>query len=199
VIWHGHSCVELRGKDGTVVIDPFTGVPGFDPLKLKADLVLATHEHGDHNYFTAVELSGRETNIQVETIESFHDDRGGSLRGTNKIFIVTLDDIRIAHFGDLGTDQLTDEQLSRLKALDVLFIPVGGYYTIDGPTAAKLVKQLRPDLTIPIHYRSGKFDYEQISEVTPFTDQFNNVVTLDTNRFKVGDYHNSVLVLKIKQ
>ena len=198
IIWHGHSCFELRSAEGTLVFDPYTGVPGYDPLALKADLVLSSHGHQDHNYTQAVELSGKKLTIAIETIDTYHDDQHGAARGGNRIHIITLQGKRIAHLGDLGTTDLTEDQLRELTDLDVLLIPVGGYFTIDGATAAELVKKLNPDVTIPMHYRDGKIDYREISEISPFLEKFSpeEIIRAETNAFIIGDFHNCVLILK---
>ena len=79
--------------------------------------------------------------------------------------------LRVAHLGDLG-HALSEEQLAALGTVDVLLIPVGGYYTIDAATAAEQVRALRPKLTIPMHYRGEGFGYDVIGPVEDFTAQF---------------------------
>ena len=198
IIWHGHSCFELQSAEGTIIFDPYTGVTGYAPLSLKADLVLCSHEHPDHNYIQAVELSGKKLTVEIETIDTYHDDQHGAVRGGNRIQIVTLQGKRIAHLGDLGTTELTEDQLRKLTDLDVLLIPVGGHFTIDGPTAAELVKKLKPDTAIPMHYRDGNIDYKKISEISPFLEKFSpeEIIRADSNSFTIGDFHHCVLILK---
>lgn len=195
IIWHGHSCFEIRSEGGTVVIDPYEEVPGYAPLDLKADLVLVSHEHGDHNARERVELSGRKSLTDVEVLDTFHDDAGGTKRGSNKIHIVTIDGKRIAHLGDLG-HTLEPGQLERLRNLDVLLIPVGGHYTIDADTAAAIVKQVRPDVTVPMHYREGSAGFDVISTVQPFLDHFEKVKRLDESSVEIGHCHDCIVVMK---
>lgn len=198
IIWHGHSCFELQSAEGTIIFDPYTGVTGYAPLALKADLVLSSHEHPDHNYTQAVELSEKKLSVEIETIDSYHDDQHGAARGGNRIHIITLQGKRIAHLGDLGTTDLTEDQLRKLTGLDVLMIPVGGHFTIDGPTSAELVKKLNPDTVIPMHYRDGNIDYAMISDISPFLEKFSpeEIIRADTNAFIIGDFHHRVLILK---
>ena len=91
----------------------------------------------------------------------------------------------MAHLGDLGCE-LEPEQLEALKNLDALMIPVGGFYTIDAAQAKALVEQLKPRVTVPMHYRGENFGYDVIgpledylklcSDVVRYPD---NVLTLD--------------------
>jgi L-ascorbate metabolism protein UlaG (beta-lactamase superfamily) len=49
----------------------------------------------------------------------------------------------------------TSEQLKTLSPVDVLFVPVGGVFTIDGAQARKLADHLKPKIVIPMHFRVG--------------------------------------------
>lgn len=163
IYWYGQACFKIKGKTAAVVIDPFD--PQMLGLKLPKDLeatvVLSTHSHGDHSNFAAVsghptvvtgpgefEISG----VSINGIDSFHDNSQGSERGHNTIYHIFMDGINIVHLGDLG-HILSDEQVSAIDTTaDILMIPVGGVYTIDAKTAAKVVAQLEPKIVIPMHY-----------------------------------------------
>lgn len=195
IIWHGHSCFEIHSEDGVIILDPYGEVRGYEPLDLEADLVLASHEHGDHNARDRVKLSGRSIDVNVEILATFHDDVEGQERGKNKIHIMTIAGKRIAHLGDLG-HALSHEYEDQLQDLDVLMIPVGGHYTIDADVAAMVVKQTKPVITVPMHYREGETGLEIISTVEPFVNHFDNVTYHDSSSFIVGEYEAGILVLK---
>lgn len=195
VIWHGHSCFELRFEDAAVIFDPFLEVPGYETLDLEADLVLVSHEHDDHNARSRVRLSGKNPSITVEVIETFHDHEQGKLRGHNKIHVVSIHGKKVAHLGDLG-HPLGAHQLERLYNLDLLLIPVGGYYTIDADEAADIVKAIDPRLTVPMHYREGNIDFDVIAEVEPFLLHFEQVSTIEQSSFSLSDDHEGILVLR---
>lgn len=188
VTWHGHSCFSAEADGFCIVFDPYSpdSVPGLKPLSLTADLVLSSHGHKDHQCPEAVSLSGRETDcpFQIETIDSFHDDAGGSLRGTNRIHIVTAGGLKLAHMGDIGCT-LEKGQLERLNDLDVLLLPVGGYYTIDAVQAKALADTLRPRVTIPMHYRAADFGYPVIGTLDSYTRLCDNVIVYDTNTLTI--------------
>ncbi len=195
IIWRGHSCFEIQSDEARIVLDPYLEVPGYKELDLTADLVLASHEHDDHNARERVTLTGRTPQLEIEVIESFHDDQEGRLRGPNKIHVLTLAGKRIAHLGDLG-HPLSDRQTARLQELDVILIPVGGHYTINAREAAKIVRDTRPDVTVPMHYRDGEAGWEVTSGVQAFLDRFPNVIRHDQSSFTIGDYKECLLLLK---
>jgi L-ascorbate metabolism protein UlaG (beta-lactamase superfamily) len=164
IIWHGHACFELRGKEVTVVFDPFAGI-GLPEPKAEADIVLCSHSHGDHNNAQPVLKKGgtilegfvgaREVQgVQVKGVATFHDTTGGSQRGRNSIYNIQLDNVAFCHLGDLGHD-LTREQVRGIGEVDVLFIPIGGGPTIGLVEAPSIVESLKPKIIVPMHYNIG--------------------------------------------
>lgn len=167
IYWHGQAHFKLKGKNTTVVIDPYDSE--FTGLKLAkdltADVVLSTHEHQDHNNTASVKGTAQASpmifkqpgeyevsSIIITGISSFHDDTQGSERGLNIIFHIMMDGLNIVHLGDLGQSKLTEEQIVQISETDILLIPVGGIYTIDGKQASDIVAQLEPRIIIPMHY-----------------------------------------------
>jgi L-ascorbate metabolism protein UlaG (beta-lactamase superfamily) len=176
--WYGQSSFLLTGER-SVFIDPFGVMEGLsarglqfdDPAieGVEADVLLVTHEHGDHN---AVEVVGgspftlRSTAGTLESplgevtaVASEHDDVAGTKRGPNTIFVFTLDGLRIAHFGDFGQAELRPEQANAIGDVDVLILPVGSGPTVGGEPAAAIVRRLRPRLVIPMHYRTEAVNF----------------------------------------
>lgn len=168
IYWGGQALIKLKGKNASVVIDPFD--PDFTGLKLpkdlSADVVLVTHDHNDHNNAKeVVSPSGREvmkfsepgeyevSGVVITGVSSFHDDKMGEERGLNIIFHLMFDGLNLVHLGDLGQSKLTEEQLAAIGEVDILFIPVGAVYTINGKIASEIVSQLEPKIIIPIHYK----------------------------------------------
>lgn len=196
--WLGHACYLMESRDGSIVFDAYEPgyVPGVSLPPLAADMCLSSHLHRDHHYPEAVKLTRRMTGFKLRELESFHDDCGGEKRGKNTIHIVDAEGLRLVHLGDLG--HMPDaEQLEALGRVDILLVPVGGFYTIDAKTAFELVEALKPVLTIPMHYRGEGFGYDVIAPVEDFASLFNNVRYADSN---VLDTENGlepgVLVLK---
>lgn len=168
----GHACFALEYKGCKIVIDPYKDgmVPGLSNMREKADFVFCSHGHDDHAYLPAVELGEEgERNFTLEEIVLPHDDADGSKRGMNTVRIFDFDGLRVAHMGDIGR-VLTDEEAEKLKGLDCLMLPVGGFYTIGCEEAAATVRQLSPKVTIPMHYSGEGFGFDNISSVVDFAE-----------------------------
>lgn len=92
--------------------------------------------------------------VRIRAIPAWHDDANGQVRGANTLFLIETDGVRILHCGDLGQTSLTPKQLEAIGAIDVLLIPVGGRFTIDGAAAASVTRQLNPRFVVPMHYKT---------------------------------------------
>ncbi|HOK35146.1 MAG TPA: MBL fold metallo-hydrolase [Candidatus Pacearchaeota archaeon] len=167
IIWHGHSFFEITGKteEGKVniAIDPYDESIGIiPPQKVEADILLVSHQHPDHSnikiikgdYFLIDSPGEYEVKgVFIKGIPSFHDNEQGKKRGANIIFLIEFEKMKICHLGDLGETQIFPEVMEEIFGADVLFIPVGGNFTISGKEAAKLVSQIEPKIAIPMHYK----------------------------------------------
>ena len=163
ITWHGHSCFEIQDEI-SVVIDPHDGKSiGIKPPVVKSDIVLVSHDHFDHNCVRIVKGDPKvirdygETEchgLRIKGVSTYHDDDYGSKRGKNIVFCFEMDGMRFCHCGDLG-HVLTKEQAEEIGAVDILFIPVGGVFTIDAADAKKVVDILKPSVIIPMHYYIG--------------------------------------------
>jgi len=163
IIWHGHSCFEVSDKV-TVVIDPHDGKSlGIKTPSVRADVLLISHDHFDHNcsrivkgdFVTMREPGKKELKgVKVQGLPAYHDDAEGTKRGKVTLFRFEIGGIRFCHCGDLGQD-LSDQQVQALGKVDVLFVPVGGVFTLDGAGAQRLVDRLQPKVVVPMHFRIG--------------------------------------------
>jgi len=168
--WHGQSCFQITSSQGKnnqidIVIDPFSEEIGLRLPKLQADILLTTHDHYDHNNVKAVSgspfiINGpgeyEIKNVFIEGIPSWHDDSQGKERGENTIYTIEAEELKLCHLGDLGQKELTEEQLERIGEVDILMIPVGGVFTISAKEALKVMSQIEPRITIPMHYQIPK-------------------------------------------
>lgn len=163
----GHSSFKLKGKDVTVVTDPFK--PEFVGLKfpkVEANIVTVSHNHEDHNFTQVVEGAPfiidfpgeyEVKGVSIFGYPSFHDAKSGAERGGNTIFLIEIDGINICHLGDLG-GKLTDKLFEEISVADILLIPVGGLTTIGPVEAAEVVKQTEPLIVIPMHFKVEQMD-----------------------------------------
>ncbi len=191
--WLGHSCFYLTSQAGTrVLCDPFDPKIGYPAPAVEADIVTTSHKHSDHNYtqvvkgkFLQIDSPGRHVvdDVEITGFVTFHDEAGGKQRGQNLIFRILMDGICILHCGDLG-HPLTPEQVKALGGVDVLLLPVGGYYTIDPAAATKVVQQLSPRMVIPMHYKTPAIDFP-IQPVDAFLSLAGNAKKLGSTSMEI--------------
>lgn len=162
ITYLGHASFRIKGKNAAIVTDPYDSQKvGFKfPSGIEADIVTISHQHTDHNFADAVknyskviagpgeyEIAG----VSIIGFPSFHDDKKGEERGKNTVFVFEIDDMRIAHLGDLG-HELSSDTLEEMGSIDILMIPVGGKYTIDSQGAVKVMQSIEPSIILPMHY-----------------------------------------------
>ena len=166
--WLGHASFLLEEAGYRMVLDPYTEVPGYPPLAVTAHEVRCSHHHFDHDYVQAVDLLPRkESPFTVRTVETFHDEQYGALRGGNTVHIFTAGGVSVAHLGDLG-HPLTAQQLREIGEVDGILIPVGGVYTLDAAGAKEVCDQLHPRWVVPMHYHHAPYGLQEVAEVEPF-------------------------------
>jgi L-ascorbate metabolism protein UlaG (beta-lactamase superfamily) len=174
--WHGHACFEIN-NDHVIVTDPHDGKSiGIKPPKVKADLVLVSHGHFDHNSIKTVSKSSTETittpgnheklGIPVNGISAFHDNNSGERRGEINIYKFIVDGINLCHLGDLGHIP-KQNQVEKLGKVDILFVPIGNVFTIGAQDAWKTIRAIKPKVAIPMHYRVGGLSLS-IQPLDPF-------------------------------
>jgi len=195
VTWHGQSFFEIKTSKGTnVVMDPHL-IPAYGRVQgLKANIVLMTHNHNDHTQVGALEnakdkdlkiISGLKgpglraewnlikeqvKDVKIRTLGLYHDTEQGLKFGRNTAFILEVDGWRIVNLGDLG-HLLTPEQIKKIGPVDVLFLPIGGVYTLNGSEAKKVVDQLKPkEYIFPQHY--GTKIYDDLLPADEFVESF---------------------------
>jgi L-ascorbate metabolism protein UlaG (beta-lactamase superfamily) len=179
ITYFGHSAFKIKGKNGTVVTDPFADSVGLSFPKVSADIVTISHDHQDHNSAQRVSGTARRAEpfvvaypgeyevggISIFGTQTFHDASQGSERGKNTVFSIVVDDLRVCHLGDLG-HELSASQLEEIGVIDVLLCPVGGFYTIDPKQALAVIQQIEPSYIIPMHYQTPKHS-QVFAEVQP--------------------------------
>lgn len=160
--WLGHSCFLIKGKEKTIITDPFHPSLGYSLGEPQADIVTLSHFHPGHSYIEGIadkpkqlrgpgeyEMGG----TFITGIATFHDSEKGEIRGKNTIYLIETDDITLCHLGDLG-HSLTSQLIEELGVVDVLFLPVGEISTMSVDTAVETMKQLNPHIVIPMHYKT---------------------------------------------
>jgi L-ascorbate metabolism protein UlaG (beta-lactamase superfamily) len=204
-----HAAFLITSEKGTrILTDPYeTSVAlKHGAINETADIVTVSHEHGDHNNVAAVKgnpkvvkASAEVKDIKIKAIPTAHDNSGGSQRGGNTIFCFEVDGVRVCHAGDLG-HLLSAEQVKAIGKVDVLMIPVGGFFTIDAGTATRVCDQLKPKVIIPMHYKTDKLDFP-IKGVEDFLKGKSNVTRSNNSEIelKAGKLPASAQIMVLKQ
>ncbi|MBR0373079.1 MAG: MBL fold metallo-hydrolase [Mogibacterium sp.] len=202
VTWIGHACFKVESGGYSIVIDPYEdgSIPGLAPVRERANRVLCSHGHFDHNAAHNVELvdPGAPERIHVIELETFHDDQQGKLRGTTKIFVLDDGETRVVHMGDIGC-ALSEAEKVFLAGADVLLIPVGGTYTIGPREAAYLTLELDARYTVPMHYSSKEesFGLSNIGNVYDYAGLLSGIVILSTSTVDTdNDLPGRVIILQ---
>ena len=194
VTYLGHSCFTIQSEDGPIImIDPYASYVPYPALPQPADIVLMTHAHIDHcpicygetDRYTGDPIEIRPWNdvgrvqegnwritddLVVRFIEASHVTASGGGAGTVCMFCFEVGGIRFAHLGDLG-QILTPAQVTALGEVDVLFLPVGGAFTVNATEALTVIAQLRSvKVVFPMHYFvEGFTPWPDIAPLSSFT------------------------------
>lgn len=197
--YFGHSAFLVEGADETrVIIDPylsgsFDGALRYAPIDEPADVCVASHEHDDHGATSTIPgkpivcvhpVEQTVRGVHITGVNVAHDEAGGAKRGKNTIIILDDGQVRLVHLGDLGhtLDRSTVEAIGKV---DVLLVPVGGFFTIDHKEAAQVVDSLAPRIVVPMHYKTEKTDFP-IAAVEPFLATQKNVTREQGSTIEVG-------------
>jgi L-ascorbate metabolism protein UlaG (beta-lactamase superfamily) len=197
--WFGHSAFKITTDGGVkIIVDPyqsgaFGGALAYGRITEEADVVLTSHDHDDHNYtkdikgkFVHFNTAGAHEakGVKISALPSFHDGSKGSERGKNLLFVIEADGLRVAHLGDLG-HTLSKDEAEKLGPIDVLLLPVGGFYTIDPREASIVASEVKAAITIPMHVKTAKCDFP-IAPVEEFTKGKERVVKVGASEIEVS-------------
>ena len=167
ITWLGHACFAVESGDWRIVLDPYD-MKEYPPLHTWGSEALCSHGHYDHNNVAAVRIDAGGTNpFTVEKVATFHDEKGGALRGENTMHILRAEGLCVVHCGDLGHFP-TESQLAAIRGCDALLLPVGGYYTIDAGMAKRVAEASGARVVVPMHYRHGSYGLRNVGVLEDF-------------------------------
>ena len=178
----GHSSFLIKTKGASVVTDPFDPkMVGLKFPRTEADIVTISHHHRDHNYLEGikgeplvVDWPGEfeKMNVRVYGFQNYHDKSKGQERGENILYKIDAENITVLHCGDLGV--IPDQKfLDEIGDIDILLIPVGGFFTINADEAKELAHMIEPSIIIPMHYNSKLLNQENFKNLLPVDDFLN--------------------------
>jgi len=177
--WYGQSCFEVREAGLHLVTDPHDGKSiGLPAPRTRANVVLKTHDHFDHNCVrqvagqnTALYAGGepyRFNGFQARAMPAHHDAQGGAKLGVVQVMAFEVAGLKFCHLSDIG--QVPSQELAqKIGPVDLLFVPVGGVFTIGAEEAWKTIEMLKPRVAVPMHYRFGGLSVS-IHDLKPFLD-----------------------------
>lgn len=196
--WYGHAAFLITSERGIkIIIDPYEsgaygGQLSYGKIEDMADIVITSHDHADHNDIKnlpgspqIIKGSGTKNikGISIKGISTFHDSSKGSERGENTIFVLTVDEMQLCHLGDLG-HILSEKEIKEIGPVDILMIPVGGFYTIDAKQATHVAEQIRPKILIPMHFKTKKCGFP-IAPVDDFLKNKTNYKKAETSEVSI--------------
>ena len=165
ITWYGHSCFLIKTSIGKrILIDPFDNTLGYDSNFPKCDLITISNAYFNNSFLNQLNIQTQiineagifDTNyLKIEGINSFHDKCNGFKRGPNIIYVFRNEKYSICHLGNLGHIP-SSSALEKLKNIDILLVPIGGHFTLNGFEAAKLCKLISPKFIIPMQYKTNK-------------------------------------------
>lgn len=193
----GHSSFRIISEMGTTIVcDPYdSDFTGLNMPCVRCDVATISHHHGDHDYTQALSGSFAEIDavltfpaddIAIDSIETYHDDKKGSLRGKNIVFCFSVDGMRVVHLGDIGC---LDENVVRFaKNCDVLLVPVGGTYTVDAQGPKWYVDAVCPNIVVPMHYKVPQLKFD-LGTLQDFLNLFDaeQILVSDSDSLQLSD------------
>ena len=160
--------------------DPHDGKSiGIPAPSVAGDIILVSHDHYDHNSVKSVEKEDSKvvtdsrkrtiSNIEIAGVDSFHDEDFGAKRGNNIMYKFIMNGIKFCHLGDLG-HELDEESVQKIGDVDILFIPIGGTFTVDDKQAWNVINKIKPKIIVPMHYKIGGLSLP-VAGIDPFLAQ----------------------------
>lgn len=179
----GHASFLIKSREIRLVTDPYDPSIGLKFPKVEADVVTVSHSHFDHNNVKAVQSPAsslqplvldmpgefEKLGARIFGYRSYHDKKKGAERGEVVMYKIELEGMSVLHCGDLGFVP-DDGYLDSIGDVDVLLVPVGGFYTIDADDAAELVKKIEPSIVIPMHYNHERLNQNNFGQVAPISE-----------------------------
>ena len=163
ITWHGLSCFRLTERGmASVVTDPYDhNVAGYNPLKLRGEIVTVSHDAPGHNFVSAVKGHSRVITgpgefeiggVFITGVQTNRRTKGTSKELRNTLYVFDYDGITVAHLGDI-TKVPNQTEVENLGGVNVALVPVGGGGSLNAAKAAEIVSLLEPGIVIPMHYQ----------------------------------------------
>jgi L-ascorbate metabolism protein UlaG (beta-lactamase superfamily) len=162
ITWYGHSCFRLTERGlATVVTDPYDSREvGYEPLKLKADIVTVSHNTPGHNFTSAVKgephlIDGPGEfeigSVFITGIQTNGHTKKDADEIRNTLYLFDFNSVTVLHLGDLNRVP-TQTEVEAIGPVHVALVPVGGGGSLNAIKATEVISLLEPNIVIPMHY-----------------------------------------------
>ena len=161
--WYGHSCFRITERSmASIVTDPFdSGVVGYNPLKLKAEVVTVSCNDLGHNNHSVVKgdpylISGPgEYEIGGVFITCMQTSSGkkSDKDPYNTIYVFDLGNLTVCHLGQVNSIP-SQSNIEELGNINIALVPVGDGGALNASKAAEVISMLEPNIVIPMHYET---------------------------------------------
>jgi L-ascorbate metabolism protein UlaG (beta-lactamase superfamily) len=176
ITWYGHSCFRITDRGGTTVVcDPFnSSAVGYEPLKLKADIVTVSHNTPSHNFVQGIkgepyiiygpgeyEIGG----VFISGLQTTRKNKKSETPIVNTMYVIEYDGINIFHAGDMQQTP-TQREVESLGPVHIALVPVGGAGTLNAAKASDVISLFEPNIVIPMHYQTpdSKIELDPIAK-----------------------------------
>ena len=196
ITWFGHAFFQITSSAGTrVITDPFSEYIGYPVPEVWPHVVTVGKETRNHSNVALANgdplilrglkswgLEWNEINTTFRDVliynvpvhmRTWYEFRKGSA------FVFEMNGLCVCHTGDVG-EPFNDDQLHLIGHIDILFVPIGGRYSMGPVSAKKVVEQLKPKIVVPMHYRPNTTNLERFLD-GPYQARF-----LEINKFSVS-------------
>ncbi|WP_066889773.1 MBL fold metallo-hydrolase [Clostridium nigeriense] len=207
--WIGHNSFLIKNSFGKkILLDPMQIYPYIQKYDLSPDIITFSHSHNNEiiNYYIDSNckiinsaLKYQDNHFRIEGFTSFRDNYEGFKRGENIIYIIEIDGFKLCHLGSLG-HILDDDLISNLLDIDVLFIPVGGHFCLDGHSASKLASEIKPKYIVPMSFKTSS-EYFYLDGPLKFLTSYKNIISYNSNIIYSQDldFFNKQTVILLRQ
>ena len=162
----GHSSFLINSPEKSILINPFKAIGCASNLKepkdINVDFILASSKLLDEGYNPNGKLMFVEPgnyqfdDILLNGVAVPHDRLKGRRFGMATVWSWEQSELKIVHMGGAAGDIDINSQII-LSRPDILFISIGGgIKSYNGKEASRIVKILKPNVVIPVHFERGK-------------------------------------------
>jgi L-ascorbate metabolism protein UlaG (beta-lactamase superfamily) len=171
----GHASVMFAFGGKVIHVDPVSSMGDYTELP-KADLILITHEHGDHLDPKAIQAISTDRTVmaanaasaktlpkaavmkngdtaalagfRIEAVPAYNMEKSYHPKGNGNGYIITFGDTRVYVAGDTENTP----EMKSLKQIDIAFLPMNLPFTMTPEMVADAARALRPKILYPYHF-----------------------------------------------